>query len=91
MNRVAEYAPDKEIFNPPHLDKFMQAVAYLQLFGTEVELLENKAKRTKESLLPRETTWLVDTDKYRPGIFLPSDPSTFDDAPFVQFLRSYKA
>jgi len=90
MNRVAEYAPFRQILHPAYADKFFETAAYLQEFGL-AHRLRNKAAKVQDTLLNPHTCWRIDIERYRPRILLPVDPAVFDDAPFMPILRRYAA
>lgn len=90
MNRIAPIAPPREILHPNNFQGFMRAAAYMQMFGTTY-VPDNRSKASPEFLLSLESAWLVDTDQYRPAITFTDDLTVFDDAPFMVFLKSYKA
>ena len=90
MNRAFQFAPPKEILRQAHFCTFIRAVAYMQMFGTTHQLA-NKSKKGAELLSPPASTWLIDTEVYRPTIMLPNDNAVFADAPFMIMLKKYSA
>lgn len=90
MNRIARFAPQRELTKQAHFHKFMQAATYMQMFGTRHKL-DNRSKHSPEALLVADKTWLIDVNEFRPSLLLPKDLSVFDNSPFVVMLKKYKA
>ncbi|MBC7619249.1 MAG: hypothetical protein H7293_09750 [Candidatus Saccharibacteria bacterium] len=91
INRIFPVSEMNQKFvHPENFQNFMEAGAYMQMFGTTHQMTK-KSTKTAESLQSLDSIWAVDVQRFMPRIYMPSDLNLFNDAPFIAMLNAYKS